>query len=734
MTCDASGTPPEAEAPPPDAGPIDAQLGLLIEHVPAAVAMFDSGMRFVAVSRRCLADWGIADGPSVIGRSIYDVFPDISAERRDLHRRALAGEELSAYRERLELGGELRWVSWTLKPWRGADGTIGGVLLHLDICTDQVKAIEELERSEQRFRATFDNASVGIAHVAPDGSWLRVNARLCEIVGYTSEELRAITFQEITHPDDLEADLSLLAAVAAGEIERYSIDKRYIRKDGSTVWIELTVACVRGDDGSPHYFISTVQDISARKSAEQMLRASEQRLRLILDGTLAFVGVLKPDGTMIEANAPALMAGGMTRDDVVGRKFWDCDWWSHDPAEVARLQAAVAKAATTGEAIRYDAIVRMAGDTRMAIDFMLSPVRDEDGTVRLLVPSGFDITERKRHEENVDLLMREVNHRSKNLLAVIQAVARHTAATGPESFLARFTDRLQSLAAGQDLLIQGDWRAVEIGALIAAQLRHFVEIGSARITVTGSDLAVNPAACQSLGMVLHELATNAVKYGAWSNDGGTVSIEWGVSTAADAPRFWMCWRESGGPPVVPPEGRGFGSTVIGRMVGASMGGVAETSYPATGLVWRIDCPAHRVLEGTFPPTPALAPSPASTKSSASGPCRILVVEDEALIAIELADLLEANGYEVVGPAASAQTAIDLIARAGCDGAMLDVNLGDGTSEPVARRLQDLRIPYIAVSGYARDQLPPAMRDAVLVEKPTAPDALLEEVARTIGKP
>ncbi len=138
-----------------------------------------------------------------------------------------------------------------------------------------------LHSLEARFRATFEQAAVGIAHLAPDGHWLRVNQKLCDIVGYTHDELLSLTFQDITHPDDLAADVGQVRRLLDGEIDSYALDKRYLGKTGKEIWIHLTVALIRDDDGAPDYFISVVEDIRQRKEAERALRDSEARFRLI---------------------------------------------------------------------------------------------------------------------------------------------------------------------------------------------------------------------------------------------------------------------------------------------------------------------------------------------------------------------------------------------------------------------------------------------------------------------
>jgi PAS domain S-box-containing protein len=174
----------------------------------------------------------------------------------------------------------------------------------------------ELTESEARFRATFENAAVGIAHVGPDGSWLRVNRRLCEIAGYARDELLAKTFQDITHPDDLEADLAQLRRMRDSGIDTYNREKRYLRKDGSTVWVRLTVGSVRKEDGGIAYFISVVEDISEQKRAEIALRESEERFRGIFEHAATGIAITDLKGRFHSCNRAYSNMLGYTEDEL----------------------------------------------------------------------------------------------------------------------------------------------------------------------------------------------------------------------------------------------------------------------------------------------------------------------------------------------------------------------------------------------------------------------------------
>jgi len=260
----------------------DPMLARVIADSPVGLAVFDQQMRYVAVSERFLTDLGVPAGRPVIGQSHYDVFPEIPDRWRELHRRALAGETLSSEKDAFDRAdGSTDWVRWVLKPWREADGRIGGLALYSEVITPRVAAQLDLQAAEARYRAVFNQAAVGVALLSPEGRFLEVNDRYCQIAGYPKEERQALTFEQITHPDDVNSDWDQARALLAGRIQTYSMEKRYLRKGGELVWINLTVSLVRRPDGEPDYFVAVIEDIDLRKRAEAARQDSEERFRLM---------------------------------------------------------------------------------------------------------------------------------------------------------------------------------------------------------------------------------------------------------------------------------------------------------------------------------------------------------------------------------------------------------------------------------------------------------------------
>lgn len=244
----------------------------------------------------------------------------------------------------------------------------------------------------------------------------------------------------------------------------------------------------------------------------------------------------------------------------------------------------------TGEPRQYEVLIGHGEQTRW-FSTRLSPTLNQDGQVDGVEGIGADITERKQNEQHIRLLMRELAHRSKNILAVVQAVARQTAANAPniEQFTDKFSSRLTSLAASHSLLIEEEWGLTNLKDLANAQLGHFGAMVDGQIKLTGGQLMLPANAVQTIGLALHELATNAAKYGALSVPEGSVHIRWTVEPMPDgANDVTIHWSEMDGPSVIPPTRSGFGRCIIERSVVRGLAGKVELLYAQTGVQWKLN--------------------------------------------------------------------------------------------------------------------------------------------------
>lgn len=253
------------------------------------------------------------------------------------------------------------------------------------------------------YDATFDQAAVGIALVATDGRWLRVNRTFSAIVGYTPDELLAKTFQDITHPDDLDADLGQVRRMLAREIDTYTLEKRYICKDGSLVWINLTVALVWKPDGKPDHFISVIEDISTRKAMEVTLREREHRLEAIVGHSPSALSLKHPDGRYALANPNLQRIHHMTEAEIIGKT--DADLYPEAIAWIfgendRRVLETLARHS-------IEEIVPVDGVSRTYMSHIF-PVLDDEGKAEFICRISLDITERKVAENELKQRIEEL--------------------------------------------------------------------------------------------------------------------------------------------------------------------------------------------------------------------------------------------------------------------------------------------------------------------------------------
>lgn len=254
------------------------RLRVITDNSPSCIGYLDTGLHYRFCNRTYRLWYGIAP-EDLIGRTVADLIGEVAfRELASLHRRALAGEPVS-YERTVTIDHQSRTVLVELAPDRAGDGEVIGLFVWASDVTPQREQQAALRESETRFRQAFDFAAIGMAIVSPDGRWLQVNHALCDLLGYNAASLLNMNYQQVTHPDDLGADIGFVGQMLAGTIESYQIEKRYLHRDGSVVWVLLSVSLVRDAHRAPVHFVAQIQNITPRREAEMQLQRSTFLLR-----------------------------------------------------------------------------------------------------------------------------------------------------------------------------------------------------------------------------------------------------------------------------------------------------------------------------------------------------------------------------------------------------------------------------------------------------------------------
>jgi PAS domain S-box-containing protein len=442
--------------------------------------------------------------------------------------------------------------------------------------------------SERQLAAIVTSSQAAIVSTTLDGSITSWNAAAERLYGYAANEMLGQSIRRLLPARRQDDETAMLACVAARE-STAQFEATRLHKNGSTVEVSVTVSPIHDRDGKVVGLSGIARDITARKQAEEALRDRLSEIEAIYNNTPIGLALLDRDLRYIRINAALAEMNGVPAGDHIGRLVWDIVPAMRDASEPEMLHVL-----KTGDLVRNE----VSGESRKHPggvrhwDKTFYPLRRPDGSILAIGVMVEEITERKRAEELQSLLLREINHRTKNMLSVVLSIARQTAASDTSEFIKHFSARIQALSANQDLLIKSDWRGVDLEDLVRAQLAHFVDLIGTRISVDGPQLRLAAAAAQSIGIALHELATNAGKYGALSGEHGRVEIDWWL----DGDEFTIGWAECDGPCVEAPKRHGFGSTVISMVAKASVDGDVELNYAPTGLIWRLKCSADKVLE------------------------------------------------------------------------------------------------------------------------------------------
>ncbi|KAB2919328.1 MAG: response regulator [Hyphomicrobiaceae bacterium] len=386
--------------------------------------------------------------------------------------------------------------------------------------------------------------------------------------------------------------------------------------------------------------------------------------------------------------------------------------------------------------VRPDGEIRWLSDRGQAV-----PDGREAAAGWRVVGTTLDITERKQAEERQRLLMAELDHRVKNVLSNVSAVAHLSSHRAPSvtSFVQSLDGRIQAMSQAHALLARGAWAGADLRVLLTEVLAPFLSRARDNITIEGEPAWVRPELTQSLALTLHELATNALKHGALSSPTGKVVVSWAIDPCPPPGQLRLVWRESGGPPVSQPTISGFGLTIL-QAAASDVGAVAECNFHREGFVYSLEGAFALKRSGpSTAPRSQLAEEAAATDAPQpqSQGSRILVIEDEALVALQLQADLESAGHKVIGPARSLQAGMSLVEQEEIDIALVDVSLGRETSTPIADRLLARKVPFAFVTGYSdAAMLPEHLREMPRLIKPYVPadvrrllDGLLDKSRR-----
>jgi PAS domain S-box-containing protein len=502
------------------------------------------------------------------------------------------------------------------------------------------------------------------------------------------------------------------------------------RPDGRRVRFQPWPSLLTDKDGRITGAINLLIDLTDRREADIQLA----RLAAIVSTSNDAIISKTLEGRITSWNAGATRIFGFTASEMVGQPITRII-----PVERHGEEREILARLSRGEMIDHYETVRVAKDGRKVdISLTVSPLRDKLGMIIGASKVARDITDRKRFEIQQRLLLDELNHRVRNTMATVQAIATQSLARAqrPEDFVEGFTGRLHALAKAHSLLTETHFQSADIDNLIREQVL-LAGSDDRRISASGPRILLDAQLALHLGMVLHELATNARKHGALSIEDGRLEITWEIHTD-HARNLVLSWKEWGGPAVRVPESYGFGMSLIERTL-RSHGGETRVQFAAHGITCLITVPLPEMQSadarrfGVTPMAPGLEELAAREFGQRSLVAkRILIVEDEPLIAMDIEGTLSAHGYSVVGPVGTLEGALNQVEQGGFEAALIDANLDGEPVEELAAALNAREVPFALVTGYGGDTLPTIFAGTPVLKKPFYSEQLLDLVGRLVN--
>jgi PAS domain S-box-containing protein len=706
------------------------RLTLVADAMPSLMAMVDGDMRYEYVNA-AYEHWFKMPAEQVVGRKVASVLGEKAfATIREKMERALLGERVRFETDIIYDTAGFRHIRAEYIPRPEGNGRTRGCYVLVHDLTERQQQEVVLARNERALAELIQKAPFGVYIVDSELRIVQMNAQ---------SQTGAFKNVQPILGRDLDAAMRVLwpEAVAEKVINQFrhtletgepfrSRDFIERRSDVSTVeayeWELHRILLLDGRFGVVCYFF----DSTPIRRAESLARESEHRFRHMADNAPVMIWMTEVDGTCSYLSKPWYDFTGQTLSEGLGMGWLEA---IHPEDRIAAKQTFTA---AHEQQVRFRLEYRLRrhdGIYLWCID-AAAPRFDTDGCYLGYIGSVIDISDRKQAEDTQTLLLSELNHRVKNTLANVQAIAqqtlRHT--RNPERFVESFSGRLQSLSKAHSMLSHATWQGTDLEALIRDQLSMGpVDIRS--VEIEGPAITLAPQMSLHLALVIHELGTNSIKYGALSSNSGRVRITW----TTDGSEMKLRWAERNGPRVTTLGARSFGTTLIEQSA-KSEGGEAIMDLEDGGVVWRFRLPLHRVTKQFHPTTPALLRTPQGELVQSLRGLRVLVIEDEPLVAMELAAIIQDAGAEAAGPVSSCEAALQKVSAGGFDLAILDGNLLGEPVDDIAAALTRAKVPFLFISGYGRESLPRAYALAPLVGKPFASKTLVDELVKLTAVP
>ncbi|MBJ6124834.1 PAS domain S-box protein [Microvirga splendida] len=526
--------------------------------------------------------------PAGLGQPTRECWPEVWHINEPIYERVRAGETVTFDDALYPLArnGVLEdvWLTLSYSPLRDDNGVIAGVLVTLFETTarhvaqrQRDEAAGALQASEERLRRVLETDAVGILLFDHEGTLIDANEVFLKKTGWSREDIGSgrLDWRRMTPPEWVAASEAQMDALRrTGHLGPY--EKEYLCKDGSRSWMLFA-----GRDLGDGTIVEFAVDVSARKEAEQ----AEQRLAAIIESSDDAIISKNLDGIITSWNQSAERLFGYRAEEVIGQPVTILipeGRQDEEPRILERLRR--------GERVdHYETVRRRKDGSPVEISLTISPVRNQHGRIIGASKIARDITERKRLEEQLLLVNRELHHRVKNTLATVQAVVASTArrAQTIAEFQQAVTERITSLAKTHTLLIEKEQDGASIKDILTSELAPYDDGTGRRVRLAGPDVPLPSEIAVAFGMAVHELTTNAAKYGAFSLPSGRIEVTWDLEAMAGGRRLTLGWQERDGPAVEEPTRQGFGSVLLQRALGRQLGGEVEATFARDGLQVRI---------------------------------------------------------------------------------------------------------------------------------------------------